>query len=85
MYTKERYSVVKKNVIIKFKGEWVGRKADILCKETKSEKEKSCTLKQIAKIFITCPVAIVVVNVYMFAGDGGSTFIGELGKHINAF
>lgn len=45
MYTKERYSVVKKNVIIKFKGEWVGRKADILCKETKSEKEKSCTLK----------------------------------------
>lgn len=40
MYTKECYLVVKKNVSIKSKGKWVGLTADILRKETKSEKGK---------------------------------------------
>lgn len=39
MYTKECYLVVKKNISIKFKGKWVGLKADILRKETKRERK----------------------------------------------
>lgn len=30
-------------------------------------------------------MVIMVVNIYMFAGHGGSTFRAEVGKYINTF